>query len=913
MEVPTGAGRGRARRRVAVVPHTHWDREWYAPFETFRMRLVDVVDDVLDLLERDPSYRHFVLDGQTAAVDDYLEIRPEHAPRIAALVEAGRLEIGPWAILMDEFLVSGETIVRNLAAGLRRAAELGGAMSVGYLPDMFGHIAQMPQVLAQFGLDDAVVWRGVPSAVTRSAFRWVAPDGSSVRAEYLVAGYGNGAAIADDADQLLARLRTQLAELDAFLPPGAPYLLMNGTDHQAPQPWLGSVVAEANARQDELDLEVTSLAAYLAAAPSDGLPTWHGELRSGARANLLMGVASNRVDVKRAAARAERSLERLAEPLATLFLPAERWPAPFLERAWRQLIDNAAHDSVCACSADEVVDAVLTRYAGATRLAEGVTERALAALARSLPDPGTSVVNPSPLPRSGIVEVDGSADHLAGPHVQVIAEEPPPPGTLTLEGSVVLGVLRSMEGARLSEDTWVTDAALDEAPPTLVPGAATSLQLALTIARGASAPPAAVERAELVEAVKADLVARLTADPDRRVQVVVDQQPARRAVVRTGTVDGFGWAPLAPAPLRSPVEVTRVRGLVTLANGVVTVTVGTDDGAFAVDGIAGFGRLVDSGDHGDTYNYSPPRHDTVVDTPESVEVVVHERGPVRATVDIVARYRWPEELDEATGARRGDVPVTVTTTVQVVADEAVVRVRTCFDNPCRDHRLRAHFPLPEPADRSRAECAFAVVERGLTAEGRPDELGLPTFPSRRFVTAGRLTLVHEGLLEYELVDLDEHGTRAAALALTLLRSTGMLSRVGMVTRPLPAGPLLPLRGAQCLGPIEARYALCVRTVDPYALVDDVLLPLEVVHPPGGGTRPASGSALSVTGAVVSSLRRVPEGVELRVFNPTDRHVEVSVPGREGQLVDLLGRPMAPFVGSFPLRPFGIATVRTSGS
>ncbi|MGH9016342.1 MAG: hypothetical protein ACRDY1_01220 [Acidimicrobiales bacterium] len=133
-----------APRRISIVPHTHWDREWYAPFQTFRLRLVHLVDTLLALLESDPSYARFLLDGQMAVVDDYLEIRPENEERIRALAAAGRLSMGPWYILMDEFLVSGETIIRNLQAGMERGAAFGGAMDVGYLPDMFGHIAQMP-------------------------------------------------------------------------------------------------------------------------------------------------------------------------------------------------------------------------------------------------------------------------------------------------------------------------------------------------------------------------------------------------------------------------------------------------------------------------------------------------------------------------------------------------------------------------------------------------------------------------------------------------------------------------------------------------------------------------------------------------------------------------------------------------
>ncbi len=152
----------RRPRHVAIVPHTHWDREWYEPFQSFRLRLVRMLDTLIPLLEGDPSYARFLLDGQMAVVDDYLEVRPENEARIRALAAARRLSMGPWYILMDEFLVSGETIVRNLQSGMLRGAAFGGAMEVGYLPDMFGHIAQMPQILRLAGFEHAVVWRGVP-------------------------------------------------------------------------------------------------------------------------------------------------------------------------------------------------------------------------------------------------------------------------------------------------------------------------------------------------------------------------------------------------------------------------------------------------------------------------------------------------------------------------------------------------------------------------------------------------------------------------------------------------------------------------------------------------------------------------------------------------------------------------------
>ncbi len=316
-------------------------------------------------------------------------------------------------------------------------------------------------------------------------------------------------------------------------------------------------------------------------------------------------------------------------------------------------------------------------------------------------------------------------------------------------------------------------------------------------------------------------------------------------------------------------------------------------------------------------------------------VAIGDRGPVRATAVVTATYRWPDHVDGTSQARVGDHLVDVTTTIDVRADEPTVRVSTTFVNPSRDHRLRVHLPLPEPATESEAECAFATVRRGLTAEGRPDELGLPTFPSRRFVRAGGLTVVHDGVAEYELVDItgDGGGNDAAggaggndtaggndgaepvahALALTLLRSTGMLSRLGMAYRPFPAGPLTPVDGLQLVGRrIDARYAVVVGPVDPWTLADDVLLPLEVVGSLGGGWRPAHGSALEVDGAEVTAVRRVAGLLEVRVFNPSPETTTVTLGARAGWLVDLRGQPLEPVEGHFSLRPHGIATVRLSG-
>ena len=888
--------RSGARRTVAIVPHTHWDREWYAPFQVFRLRLVDLLDRFLPEMEADPSYARFLLDGQMAVVDDYLAVRPEAEPVLRRLTGSGRLSMGPWYILMDEFLVSGETIVRDLQMGLERAAAFGGAMEVGYLPDMFGHIAQMPQILRQAGFEHAVVWRGVPSAIDRSAFWWEAPDGSRVRAEYLFEGYSNGASIPDDAKALVRRIAAMEEELgDALLAgpagPGghkASLLFMNGTDHEVPQPWLGRVVAEANEIQDDYHLVVTSLPEYLATAPTEGLPTWRGELRSGARANVLMGVASNRVDVKQAAAHAERALERLAEPLSALLLPAERWPATLLDEAWRLVVRNAAHDSICACSVDEVVDAVLHRYAEARQIGEGLAARAVDALGAAVAEPGAVVVNPSQRPRSGLVEITVPGDGPVEGAQLLRAARNRLEGELTVDGATLPTLLGGIRSQQLDDSTYVNGVDVDDTDDGISIVLHADTRLLETL---------------LMEDIKNDILRRVAGRPDAVVKLRVDMPPSRRILTWMDEIPGYGWTTWrAEVPTVAPVVVEGS----SMDNGLVKVGVDESDGTFSLDGHGGLGRLVDGGDAGDTYNYSPPDEDQLVDRASSVEVFVVESGPMRGRVRIRSQYRWPARVEGRPRRRTGEVPVEVTTTVELRAGERFVRVSTAFENRCDDHRLRAHFPVPAAASVSRAECAFAVVERGLTAEGGPNEFGLPTFPSRRFVAAGGLTIAHEGLLEYELVD------EGRELALTLLRATGLLSRVDMAYRALPAGPPVPAEGAQMRGQLKVHYVVQAGDCDPYALVDDAFLPLMVVQAPGGGALLNEGSAFSVRGAEVSALRRVGGAVEVRVFNPTGDDAVADLGGRRGWLVDLRGRPLAPFDGSFPLGPWQIATARLTG-
>jgi alpha-mannosidase len=397
---------------ITLVPHTHWDREWYAPFDEFRKRLVTMMDTLIEL--GNAGFPHFHLDGQTAMIDDYIAVRPERETDIRRLVEDGRLSAGPWVTQMDEFLVSGESHIRNLERGLARAGALGRALRVGYLPDQFGHVGQMPQILAHEGIDLAVVWRGVPKEIDRTQFWWEAPDGSRVLTEYLAFGYSLGWDIEQqgDPEELASSLRRKAEHVAPFLA-SERMLITVGADHTGPDATLPERLAIADEHLPGMTVRIGSLPDHLDAPADDGLPSWRGELRSSARAHLLPNVYSARTHQKRERGRVEALIERYAEPLAAL-VPEFDWPTEELDRVWTLLLWNGAHDSVCGCSHDQVARDVDARYAEARAIGEAIIARALEGLGSAMAESGTLRFNPSPFDREGIPGLGWRVDtHVA--------------------------------------------------------------------------------------------------------------------------------------------------------------------------------------------------------------------------------------------------------------------------------------------------------------------------------------------------------------------------------------------------------------------------------------------------------------------------------------------------------------------
>jgi alpha-mannosidase len=394
---------------ILLVSHFHWDREWYRSFEVFRGRLVDAIDAVLDLVDADPGFR-FVLDGQAIVLEDYLAVRPDRRDALVAGLASGRLAAGPWYVQPDSLLPAGETHVRNLLLGRAVAGELGPVSAVGYVPDSFGHPAQFPQLLAGFGLDPFIYWRGNGAELDTlgALYVWRAPDDSRVRAWHLGEGYFAAAGLDADGDlaATVGRLRPVIDRLAAA---GAgPVLLMNGFDHLPADTSTAHVAALLGAQRVLFD----DAAARLPEAST--LVEWSGTLTGARIANLLPGVWSARMPLKIRNRAVETLLMAWVEPWSAfahiLGLTDER---PALELAWRALLCNQAHDSICGCSIDPVHERMVARYDDAEGLGRATLQRVLERIAGAnatrdtpwQPEQTIAVFNASAERRTDVVRV----------------------------------------------------------------------------------------------------------------------------------------------------------------------------------------------------------------------------------------------------------------------------------------------------------------------------------------------------------------------------------------------------------------------------------------------------------------------------------------------------------------------------
>jgi len=408
------------QKTVHILSHTHWDREWYLDSRYTNEWLVPFFDNLFAMMDREPAYK-FILDGQMSMIDDYFEQlrlmgRSEHAQRqrITQAVEQGRLSIGPYYLQPDWQLVSGEALVRNLQFGRKLADALGGSMDVGWLLDNFGQISQTAQIHAQAGIRGLFVWRGVhmePENL-RTEFRWQAPDGTSVPAIYMVNSYRNAMRLASHPEIAQQRIADEVRKMAPFNSTDH-VLLMNGYDQDIEPDDVMKVIGGGRADTEEYRVVQSSpgefLDAVLSGKPELGVLS--GALYNGRYISVFPGVMSARMYLKLQNDLSQRTLERMAEPLAAMdWLLGGGYEASLLDRCWKLLLKNHPHDSICGVSVDPVHTAMEERHRLVQLLAGEQIQRSLGSLCSRIDTLSTAprkalvVFNTSPQTRSAVVE-----------------------------------------------------------------------------------------------------------------------------------------------------------------------------------------------------------------------------------------------------------------------------------------------------------------------------------------------------------------------------------------------------------------------------------------------------------------------------------------------------------------------------
>ncbi|MEJ7812728.1 MAG: hypothetical protein WKG32_20105 [Gemmatimonadaceae bacterium] len=830
---------------IRVVSHTHWDREWYLTAGRSRQRLVALIDELLDDAESDAA--PFLLDGQAVVIEDYLAVRPERRELLARRLRDGWLEAGPWYVLADELIPSGEALVRNLLAGRRALTDLGAtAPPVLYCPDSFGHPAALPALAHGFGCSVIILWRGLGGEgwPTGDTFRWHAPDGSSALVFHLPRdGYEYGSNLPADETALRARWDAIGPELVRRSRLGL-LLLLNGADHHARQ--LALTVALATLRRVVAPARLTGsslrdFAAELAErARGAELPMLEGELRrSYGYTWTLQGTFATRAHLKRRNASVERLLVRDTEPwaaLATWNGAAAR--APLIRAAWRTLLLSHPHDTLCGCAIDPVAHAMTARLDDAESQARGLRRDALedivgysAVVARVQPAKWRSIVvvrNATARPRSGVAVLDVA---LTGEHVPV------GPGSGNRPVSAVPGVTFALSDGGVQYqilDTYVRH-----------------------------------DRVESPRHYPSDAIVHVT-----RVAVWIDD--AAGYGTRCLSIDHE--ATRGPAAIAHPVS----GGERSLSNGVldVEVTIAGEVRLQSGDGGANCRtqiRLEDVGDAGDLYTHSPV--DPVVAS-RCVDAIVTRAGPVRGEIEMRLRIDIPTRSARA-GRSAELVATDVTITLTLDAGAPFLRVAARGENHARDHRLRIVFDTSIPGGAVHADATFAVVRREpivASPEAASVEWPPPTAPLARYVTvadgARGVTIYADGLAEYE-------ASASGAVAVTLVRAVGELSRNDLPERPGHAGWPAPTSDAQCLGPFDAGFAIYphgarddreIARIEQIA--DDVLLPLSgfTIRSALALPAPTAGMALEGDGLAFLACKESEDGgwLVVRCVNLTDR-------------------------------------------
>jgi len=724
-----------------------------------------MMDKLLNILRNDPEYKNFTLDGQTIPLEDYLEVRPEREEEIKKFVKAGRLSIGPMYVLPDEFLVSGESLIRNLMIGHQISRKFGKVMKAGYIPDPFGHIAQLPQIISGCEIPSILFMRGFGNEFEENnlnmEFLWNSPGRvASVLGIHLILTYHNLSylntkTVKGEFKPALRKIRNLILNFEKYI--ATPNVLLNnGIDHEEATPEIPKIVNQWNKLYPETHLEQADFEYYVNKVLESNaeLKEYQGELRGGKYSHLLSGVFSARMWIKQRNTAIEYLYEKYTEPISTITWVLDKYgsfiyPKDYILTGLKWLQKNSPHDSICGCSIDEVHDEMRTRYDWAEQIGEEIYKNSflylteLINLHSNYEDRSILIVfNPLPWKRKDLVEFTSISKRTKGEKL---------PFNIKLVDS----------DANEIEYQYCSV----EEQPRFKRRIGVSHRISFL-----AEIPACGYRIYHIFPVESENSFDLKTEGFK--------------ITRDFLENEFYHVEIKP-------------------NGLINVT--DKESGIVYEKICEF---EDMGDWGDEYDFSGPKEnqtDLRFSTEDATlfEKSVYIDGPTQKTFKLRLNLKLPHSLTEDR-FNREEWLVDNKITIYISLYKAIKRIdfKIEFENNCRDHRIRVLFPTKIKSDIVHADGHFYVVPRSVKLPKADNwvQKPLPTNHQKDFLSISdnsrTFAVLNKGLPEYEAISNKDN---TVTFAITLLRCIEWLSRNDFMTRMSHAGPGYNTPGAQCLG------------------------------------------------------------------------------------------------------------------
>lgn len=751
------------KTKVHVIPHSHWDREWYFTTSRSTVYLVNHIKEVLETLEKNKKFKYFLMDAQSSLIEDYVKYCPEDVERLKKLIKEKRFFVGPWYTQTDQLVISQESVVRNMLYGSRIAKEYGHSMEIGYVPDAFGQGANMPQIYKQFGIDRFLFWRGVAdNKLKKDEFIWIGSDGTEMLAEQIPFGYYYGGNIPENEKDLKEYLEKQISKLEEKSETGLIYF-PNGFDQAPIRKNLPDLMEKFNEMDSKREYKISNPELFFdelekSIKNKDNLTKLIGELTEAKHSRIHKTIFSTRMDLKQENNKIENFIANVLEPVLSIsYSLGNRYPHKEIEEIWKLMFKNAAHDSIGGCNSDTTNKDIKFRYKLARDLSENLLELHMRLISEKIENKeeyNFTVFNPLPYNKNEVVKVKA---YISDDKFRIYNDNGE-----DLEYEVL---------SRIDQTDYVLNQCILLNPSKKI------------------YKPEKVYLAELLVNIK--------------------------------DVPSLGYSRFYLKPLdeKQDFDVEKTAEKV-IENEKYKITLENNNTLTILNKINGKeykNQMIfeENGDDGDSYNYSPPRKDMVISSTEATLLYIQTiKSNVHNELNLEFELKVPGNLEErAKGLKEKILKYTVK--IELRKNEEIIRFNVKFRNEVYSHRVCVVFDTEVASEMSTADQLFGIIQRPVKLKElevwekeKWQEKPISIEPMQSFATLfdknKGSAVITENIREYEII-----GENFEKIRLTLFRTFGYMGKENLVYRPGRASgeTIVKTPDAQLIGDLECDFAL----------------------------------------------------------------------------------------------------------